>query len=203
MKKLNFLFFIILLIGCSKDDSNPIDALPAETQIGANTFGVLIDGKVYKPRCEKPSVVFPIWGMLLEGSYSSIPYSNQIIVKDLKSEDYFEFTLHLHEIKLLGTGIYQIDESNGNSSIDGLNNNYINCTLFDRNTNKLKRFVSYHNSGSYTITSYTQGSDFTGTLISGTFFGHLRNINNPDDKIQLTNGRFDINGQTCIFKEFK
>ena len=202
MKKLIFLFFLIFLAACSNDDSSSIDTLPPETQIGANTFGCLIDGKLYKPRCEKPSVVFPDWAMLLEGSYSSIPYSNQIIIKDLKSDNYFEFIIHLHEVKLFGVGNYQFGDSNGYSSIDGLNNNYINCILFDKNINEYKQFVSFVNSGSITISNYIVGTENTGTIISGTFSGQLRNINDYNDIIQITNGRFDVNGLTSFYKEF-
>ncbi len=51
-----FLTFLtyVLLASCSKDDKKAdVDKtfqLPAETQTGANTFGLTIRGKVYVPR---------------------------------------------------------------------------------------------------------------------------------------------------------
>ena len=49
MKNKFLLAVFLVFIGCSSD-SNPEDGLPKETQTGANTFGCLIDGKLYKPR---------------------------------------------------------------------------------------------------------------------------------------------------------
>uniref|UniRef100_UPI004047D6A1 hypothetical protein n=1 Tax=Flavobacterium sp. TaxID=239 RepID=UPI004047D6A1 len=52
MKTLFITFLITLLSSCSKDDikKKPTFSLPPETQTGANTFGVTINGKVYIPR---------------------------------------------------------------------------------------------------------------------------------------------------------
>ena len=53
MKTLIYILCFITLTSCSKDDNatqNPVFQLPAETQTGANTFGVTINGKVYIPR---------------------------------------------------------------------------------------------------------------------------------------------------------
>jgi len=49
--------FLILLTAlslscCDKDDNNnkiPLDQLPPATQTGANTFGCLLDGEIFKP----------------------------------------------------------------------------------------------------------------------------------------------------------
>jgi hypothetical protein len=45
-----FLFMFFALAGCSNDDAKNAIKLPPETQTGANTFGVTINGKVYIPR---------------------------------------------------------------------------------------------------------------------------------------------------------
>ena len=53
MKKLIYILSFITLTACSNDDNttkNPTFSLPPETQTGANTFGVTINGKVYIPR---------------------------------------------------------------------------------------------------------------------------------------------------------
>lgn len=34
---------------CKKKPVDPIDQLPPETQTGANTFGCLVNGEVFKP----------------------------------------------------------------------------------------------------------------------------------------------------------
>ncbi len=50
--KTTLLLLFIALASCSKDSTSKDKtfSLPAETQIGANTFGVTINGKVYVPR---------------------------------------------------------------------------------------------------------------------------------------------------------
>lgn len=201
MKKTILIFMTtILLIACS-DDSNPGEGLPPETQTGANTFGCLIDGKLYKPRCEKPSPVFPEWGALVWGSTSPYNY-NEIEIRDLKSNYGFNLLLHVDGIYVSQEGIYQVNESNGYSNIDGLDHTYINCTIYDDTTNSYKNYVSFENSGEVNITRYTLGTPTTGTIISGTFSGKLRNIQSPNDEIEITSGRFDINSLTVIYHEF-
>jgi hypothetical protein len=53
MKKLVLLLLTTFtLSSCNNEDdkpTNPIDQLPPETQIGANTFGCLLDGKAFLP----------------------------------------------------------------------------------------------------------------------------------------------------------
>ena len=44
------LSLILLSSSCRKNKTNePVDQLPQETQTGANTFGCLVDGKVFLP----------------------------------------------------------------------------------------------------------------------------------------------------------
>lgn len=43
-------YFILLSSSCKRDQpENPVDQLPPETQTGANTFGCLVNGQVFKP----------------------------------------------------------------------------------------------------------------------------------------------------------
>lgn len=56
MKKTQLLLYCIVSIvvcthiTCKKDKhKDPVEQLPPETQTGANTFGCLVDGKVFKP----------------------------------------------------------------------------------------------------------------------------------------------------------
>jgi hypothetical protein len=67
MKKLAFLIFSILLFGCDKEDkpSNPIDQLPPATQIGAGTFGCLVNGVPYVDN----SGFFNCFYQLVDGEY--------------------------------------------------------------------------------------------------------------------------------------
>ena len=49
---------MLSLLGCTKDSANsdPVFQLPPETQIGANTFGVTINGKVYSASKKTPNI---------------------------------------------------------------------------------------------------------------------------------------------------
>lgn len=203
MKNTLLLTLFLLLIGCSTD-SNPEDGLPPETHTGANTFGCLIDGKLYKPRCEEPSVAFPQWGMIVWGGIPNVTDYNEIEVRDLKSVNYFEILLHIDELNLNGIGEFIINESNGESNVDGLNHTYVHCLVYDKKISGYKKYVSYENSGSINITRYTQGSNnpLIGEITSGIFTCRVRNINDPNDELEITKGRFDVNSLNCFYKEF-
>jgi hypothetical protein len=53
MKQMPILSLSVLLLicfaQCKKTSTNPIDQLPPATQIGANTFGCLINGQAFTP----------------------------------------------------------------------------------------------------------------------------------------------------------
>ncbi len=197
MKKTVLIFITtMLLIACS-DDSNPGDGLPPETQIGANTFGCLIDGKLLVPRSGNNNIVNPLWGAILWGGIPNSSYYRELEVKDYKSPKSASLLLHMDEIDSHGIGEYIIDESNGMNSVDGLDHTYLHCIVFDDNTNSYQQYVSYENSGILKITSIVIGSS-SGNIVSGTFNCRVRNIQNPDDEIEITNGRFDVNSLTLM-----
>jgi hypothetical protein len=205
MKKILLPLLFLFLLGCNKDENNdPLAGLPPETQTGANTFGCLIDGKLYLPRCNPPSLVFPEWGLIVWGSGNNGNYV-EIEARDLKSEKGFNFLLHIEGVNLTREGVYLIDESNGYGDIDGLDHTYLHCTIFDYKYNIYKKYLSFENSGSLKLTRYgshNSGNTNDHNTISGTFSSKLRNILDPTDEIEITNGRFDINTSTVIYKEF-
>ena len=45
-----FTFLLLTAMSCKKNKDNQHDQLPPATQIGANTFGCLVNGKVYIPK---------------------------------------------------------------------------------------------------------------------------------------------------------
>ena len=204
MKQTILLFFIMMLAGCSTD-SSPSDGLPPETKTGANTFGCLIDGKLLVPRSGNNSVVFPLSGATLWGAgYPDVFYYNELEIIDYKSPKSASFMFHMKNIFYQGLGNYIIDESNGMSNIDGLDHHYIHCVIFDSKTNSYQKYVSYQNSGTFTITRLITNSanSNNGNIISGTFNCRVRNINNPNDEIEITKGRFDVNSLTVALKYF-
>ena len=192
MKNLITVLLLTLLTGCSNDsDSNPESLLPAITQTGANTFGCLIDGKLFIPRDGTG-----IWsgndpGLSYLGGYPEGAY-NEIDIRDYKSEKTTRMLIHLHNLYQIGVADYIINESNGMSNVDGLNHTYLHCKVFNKSTNSYQYYRSFENSGTIKITRY----DFTNGIVSGTFSCRVKNSSNPEDIIEITNGRFDINGYT-------
>ena len=198
MRKLFLLILIIFIASCSNDEnSNPGARLPPETQTGANTFGCLIDGKILLPRSGNTSQINPLSGARLTGGYPSFDFDYlELKIIDHKSTNGSILFFHIHDAIENGIGNYVIDESNGFTSIDGLEHHYLYCDIYSSKTNSYQRYLSYENSGIFTITRFTLGSENSGTIISGKFTCKLRNINDPTDEIEITEGRFDINSLT-------
>nr|WP_294774087.1 hypothetical protein [uncultured Flavobacterium sp.] len=191
MKNLITLLLVAFLSGCSTDSNNPESQLPPITHSGANTFGCLIDGRLFIPRDGTGTWGGSDPGLSYLGGYPDGAY-NEIDVRDYKSEKTTRMLIHIHDLHQIGVANYIIDESNGMSNVDGLNHTYLHCKIYRESTDSYQNYLSYENSGSINITRY----DFASGIVSGTFNCRLKNANNPDDIIEVKNGRFDINGYT-------
>lgn len=193
MKKLIlFLFALLLIISCNRDNDTEPDntpKLPPETQNGANTFGCMINGKLFYPRDGSFSTAGSAnavtwWGDTGQNSnlYRELDVNNFNDGKPVNN-----FWLHIQDLPTKGTGEYSWKSSNFNHGIDGLMQNYLYVRAFDYNTNTWKWYSSYENSGKTIITKYGGQS-----IVSGTFSGKLRTADGKDE-IEITEGRFDIN----------
>ena len=197
------LFFIatLLLFSCSKDDEATTDntpKLPPETQTGANTFGCYINGKLVIPRDGTGTVGGSDKGARFWGGYPLETDYYEIDIRDYKSTRTSNILIHLQAVHISGIGNYTIDLSNGMRGIDGLNNNYIHCMIFDDTSNSYKYYRSFNNSGTAIITKY----DFNNRIISGTFTCRVRNSVNPSEEIEITQGRFDLKWDILPDKPF-
>ena len=143
----------------------------------------------------------PFQAQYYGGGYPNVFDYYELEIIDYKSLNGASFMFHMHNIVNLGLGNYVIDESNGMSDIDGLDHHYLHCIVYDNKTNSYQKYVSYQNSGSFIINKLIQNPS-SGNIISGTFSCKVRNINNPEDEIEITKGRFDINSKTIAFKYF-
>lgn len=191
MKKLILLLFCLLLvIGCSRDNDTESDntpKLPPETQTGANTFGCMVNGKLFYPRDGIGDVMGNAKAIIWSGNsdFRELWVSN---FRDGKPINYLYF--HIHELPTKGVGEYVWKESNFNNGIDGLMQNYLYVRAFNYSSNTWKWYTSYENSGKTTITKY--GGQ---PIVSGTFSGKLRTADGSET-IEITDGRFDINTST-------
>jgi hypothetical protein len=197
MRKLFILILIIFIASCSNDEnSNPGALLPPETQTGANTFGCLIDGKILLPLSGNTSQINPLYGGRLTRGFAEFDFDYyELEIIDHKSTPRASLFFHMHNAPANGLGTFTINESNGLTSIDGLEHHYIHCNIFNSESNSYQRYISFQNSGNFTISRLTPSTG-SGTIISGTFNCKLRNINDPTDVIEITDGRFDINSLT-------
>ena len=196
MKNLiSILLFIVSLNSCTKsNDTETIaqDQLPAITTSGANTAGCIINGKVLIPKNGSQTIGGPlIYGLKYHlGNSFGVPLFNDyfaVRIKNLKNIDGDDIYIHFNEM-VQGIGIYDLGQSNGNYFTASPNNNHV---ILKRivNSDNVKTFLSNSNSGRITITRF----NYPNKIISGIFSFNLYNSNNPNEIIQITDGRFDIN----------
>jgi hypothetical protein len=190
MKNLILIIFATFsLTSCSKDDSkDPIFQLPPETQTGANTFGVTINGKVYIPR-DPTGVNVGVSGraMTFWASPGSTDW-DELEVIDGKSAVGFQIFVHLQNLKTLGARKYILHQSNFHSGIDGVPLNSIFFKIWDSNISNYAYYGSLENQGEINVTK----SDTINYITSGNFKGKFVRYDNPNDFITITDGRFDI-----------
>ena len=184
-----------LFVACNNDDDKSSvcqDNLPAITTTGANTFGCCINGNLLIPRDGTGSFGGSDDAYSFYGGYPNSTDYYEIDVRDFKSERTGKILIHLHQVHTNGIGDYIINESNGYDSIDGLNHTYLHCRVFNESTNNYQYYRSTENSGLIKVLLY----DFSNRKISGTFSCIVRNSSNPNDIIEIKDGRFDINWLT-------
>lgn len=87
----------------------------------------------------------------------------------------------------MGAGTYTIGQSNNEFYIDGPNNPHAIVHTFD-GINLGKVFLSGSDTGTITFTRF----DYPNGIYSGTFSITVYNKDNPNETIQITDGRFDI-----------
>ena len=189
--KTTLLLLFLALASCSKNNDtvspkNSIFSLPPETQTGANTFGLTIKGKVYIPRdptgngggLSSKGVTF--WG-------TSDNSWNELEIKDGASAVGFNMTIHLQNLQTLGIGKYILKQSNFHDGIDSILFSNIFFKIWDSNISNYAYYGSIEDLGEVNITRLSNG------IISGNFKGKFVRHDNPNDFIDITDCRFDIN----------
>ena len=192
MKQIHFLLFLISLSAlvftsakCRKDkNNNPVDQLPPETQTGANTFGCLVNGQVFKPG-----------GASLTGGSLSCNY--QFLGTGINGGYYFRLA-----------AIYQ-NNTNGSGKSIGINTDSLAIKENDKllltiPLTKGKASAGYSNYQTqptmnyddYSTTSIISGElwlkklDTINQIVSGTFWFDAVNANGG--KVEIRQGRFDM-----------
>ena len=188
------LFLILTLASCSNDnDTQPQDQLPAITTIGANTAGCYINEQLLIPKNGINSLSgYPIYGLT---TGAGVNFKEPIVgddywfvnISNLKNKDHgYWIYIHLNNMEA-GVGEYTVGQSNSEFYADASNNPQI---IIRETNNGIsgKTFISSSNSGTIKITRF----DYPNGIYSGIFNAILYNKDNPSEKIQVTDGRFDI-----------
>ena len=189
--KTTLLLLFLTLASCSKNSDavrqNPVFQLPPETQTGANTFGVTINGKVYIPRDPTGvSVGTTAKGMILWRPSDFSWY--EIEVKDGASSVGFNMIIHMQP--LISIGQINLKNSNFHNNIDSVADSHIYFKIWDSNISNYAYYGSVENQSFLNITRLDNG------ILSGKFSGKFVRYDNPNEFINITDGRFDINGFT-------
>ena len=201
MKNLILIVLItVLCFSCGNDDALTTNekTLPPITQNGANTFGCYIDQLLFIPRDGDGTFNNNDRAVYFIGGYPEATSYYEIDVHDYKSEQTASIFMHVQSLDANGTGDYIINESNGLTSIDGLNHTYMHCRVWRDDVGNYQNYLSYDNSGIINITHYSP----SGRLVSGTFSGSVRNYQEPHDTIQIRQGRFDFKWDTLDETDF-
>ena len=172
------LYILLLALGSCSSCKKEVDALPPETQTGANTFGALIDGKAYIPQKNSGfGASDPIWGGYI-GNLQSYTYRNNVCVTTRGGGA--SFTIFLRNVNKIGA--YPLNFDTGPYPQEFYPQNYGSCTT---------------SSGFYTTTTTHTGvveitrADTINNIVSGRF--SFTGVDRTTGKtIQITDGRFDL-----------
>jgi hypothetical protein len=179
MKNLLLLIAVLfILTSCDKDKDdekpiNPIDQLPPATQTGANTFGCLLDGEVFKPGINHNS--YQCYYQYVNGGYHFNVNANNTSNNILKGIMIGTSKLEITQNQILN--LYERVERNAFGSLSNLDDNTGHYQFNE---------TSITNSGELKITKL----DFKNNIVSGTFWFDV--IDDKGVLHQIREGRFDM-----------
>ena len=184
------LLFTLTFFNCENND--PQDQLPPITQTGENTFGAIVDGRVFLS-ADSPS------GIPGTSNFKGLQVYVGNNFKNSKGDDKWTIStgnfklnpstyiyIYIPSLKNLSKN-YIINSSDGLEDTD-LSNAHIYCHINGNNNT----YLSTENSG---ILEFLR-LDIINGFYSGTFSVKLKNKVDENDIIEITNGRFDINLNT-------
>ena len=184
------LLFILTLLSCS--NKNTEDQLPPITQTGANTFGAIVDGRTFIPSDSYSTTPgtpkFKGLQVYVGNNFKTSKGDDKwtILTGNFKLNPSIYIYIYIPSLKDLSTS-YIINSSDGLEDSD-LSNAHIYCHI-NGNSNT---YLSTENSG---ILEFSR-LDIINGIYSGIFSVKLKNKNDENDIIKITEGRFDINLNT-------
>ena len=160
---------ILLLIVTIATGACKKEKLTKETQIGANTFSCKINGKVYKVKPDFLSET--LTGGIYLRSTQKYELSLEGVMFNGEKSDY---TISLGIPEFASAGFFDLRDNNICYIYTNVNGN---------------QYTSKISKEGYINIKYI---DYSNRICAGTFEFVGVNINNPNDKIYVTEGRFDV-----------
>lgn len=174
MKYATLIFYVCslwALNSCDKDDGT----LPEATRTGANTFGCLVNGELFKPIRYGPTQL-----------HSEIYYKDNVyyfgIGSNSKDQSY-SISIQGNQLESIGEGTYILGDQTDGSFYGHFTKSIIEDGVL---TNILSFNTTGENPGTLTITRY----DPENFIVSGTF--EFTVIDQNGEEIHITDGRFDV-----------
>lgn len=179
MKNLLFILAIALTLSCCDKDGQLFagkDQLPPETQIGANTVGCLVNGKVFLPHAEGINPEVNCFYQFVDKEF----FFNMNFA-DLRGVTNERVVLQINRINLNAGQTYVLNKNMiDDGDFTGGGGTYSLSTSNRYYTNSLK-------TGELKITRV----DLSHSIISGTFWFDA--VNSAGEKVEIRQGRFDWN----------
>ena len=179
------LLLLLLLSACSlfdRDRPVPEPQLPPLTNVGANTFGCLVDGELWLPESDNWSYV-PVRGMFSNGTLLTI--GHRINGKDSISQGLILKVIGVFHPDTFHLGYWERDYpfEASNASFADFGN-----VFFDYQTQGMQASAD---AGTVIITSIDTASTSATRHVAGTF--EFKGFNEETNRwVSITEGRFDV-----------
>jgi hypothetical protein len=177
-----FLVFTIFTFSeCKKNDKTPAEQLPPQTQTGANTFGCLVNGQVFKPGGASLS------GGSLSSNYQFLGAGPEDFHFRLAAINRNNSSGVSHSVGLFTDSIRIIEGIEYPLKKAGSNGGY---AIYGFATSNPIFFDDYATTDLVSGLIKIKKFDSVNQIISGTFWFNAMNENG--DTIKITDGRFDV-----------
>lgn len=171
-----FLTFVVLTASrCRKEKDNPVEQLPPETQTGANTFGCLVDSKVFKPGGD------PFAGPVIKAQYQFVNGKQGFGISARRSDgETSQGVGVLGDSVNIKIGTFDLTNKKAGYLVGAYSTSNLNLDFRDYYTNNIQK-------GILQIKHF----DTINQIVSGTFWFDA--LDTTTGKIvQIREGRFDL-----------
>ncbi len=185
--KLFFIFGSLLLIclttsNCKKHKTtaDPVSQLPPETQVGANTFGCLVNGEVFLPKGPSLNPILQCaYQYLYTNSSNGYFFQLSANAKGKKECELFSVSIGTNSLQIVEGKTYElVNYDKGRSAAQY--SYFFTCG----------QFTNYNTSNEVVGQLNIKRFDEINQVASGTFWFNA--VNSNGDTVHVTDGRFDM-----------